>query len=470
MRQGCWVAMVVAVSWLASGCSETKPDCLGAAVVCGGSCVELKSDNLNCGACGTTCVAGQVCSAGHCAQSCAPALAACPTANPTSCVDTVRDANNCGGCGVACAAGQQCSGSGCACPTGRPNACGTGASAMCTDFERDPLNCGGCGTTCGAGTACVAGSCVTSCPTGEYACGGTCVDPKTDSNYCGATSACTGGAACGPSAGCYQGRCEPLCAVGQVMCNGTCINPLTDASFCGASGYCTLASAGVACSTTQSCVAGTCTPPPCTWTQTAAYPLTSAPAGSIPRNGAIGGQGVAVVYGRTAWYQTSDWNILLVPSGFAASDDVFAVEADYYVPPLTTFDREVLIQAFATSTTVGPYQSTLGVLGLMSARVAGSPTFEWWTQAANGVQTKVASQVVSPFVGAWHHLRLEGLRSSCHLRAYFDGAFLSTWTGACDMSGTYFILQGDAVNGGNQAQTAWSNLAIYKGSATACVP
>ncbi|MBU1258113.1 MAG: hypothetical protein KJ549_06400, partial [Alphaproteobacteria bacterium] len=37
-------------------------------------CVNLKADNTNCGACGTACKPGEVCSTGKCAVSCQTGL------------------------------------------------------------------------------------------------------------------------------------------------------------------------------------------------------------------------------------------------------------------------------------------------------------------------------------------------------------------------------------------------------------
>ncbi len=64
---------------------------------CSGACVDLQSDDNNCGACNQTVPSGEVCSGG------APA---CLNSNDTycgsSCTNTNDDNDNCGGCGTSC--------------------------------------------------------------------------------------------------------------------------------------------------------------------------------------------------------------------------------------------------------------------------------------------------------------------------------------------------------------------------------
>src|SRR4051812_36431612 len=47
------------------------PTCPGA-TLCGEACTNLTFDPANCGVCGTVCAAGELCSAGMCAATCAP--------------------------------------------------------------------------------------------------------------------------------------------------------------------------------------------------------------------------------------------------------------------------------------------------------------------------------------------------------------------------------------------------------------
>ncbi len=73
---------------------------------CGGFCVDLSGDGMNCGACGTSCAADQVCSTGVCQTGgCVePGRTQCDA----SCVDLMTNPSHCGACGVFCSAGQTC--------------------------------------------------------------------------------------------------------------------------------------------------------------------------------------------------------------------------------------------------------------------------------------------------------------------------------------------------------------------------
>ena len=410
-----------AVVLVAAGCSETKPDCLGDAVACGGTCVELRSDNLNCGACGHACADGQVCSAGACSLVCAGGATKCGS----SCVDTHRDSSNCGACGNACGAGLVCSDS----------------------------------------------ACVSTCPGGEYACGGACIDPQTDPDYCGAASDCTGGTACGPSASCYQGRCEPLCPTGQVMCGGTCIDPLTSSTFCGASGYCTGASAGATCSSGQTCVAGACTPPPCSWTVAEDYSLTSLPPGSEIRRGGIPDAGIATAYGRTAFVVTSDWGLLRIPTSLSG-EAAFATEVDVFIPASASVVRIAGTTTFSDWAS-NPSQRAHGSIHYLRSNPPSETLYQraiysagsncdGWMGTSPSCTGLPFSMAVPPYEESWHTLRVEGVRASCLLKTYLDGVVIDTYSGACDLTGANFILEG-------HSGVAFSNYKVYQGNLPTCV-
>ena len=71
------------------------------------ACVDLQSDNQNCGGCGVVCGGGQTCQSGQCVNSCPGSdggtLTRCePDGGAPYCADTTSDAQNCGGCGIAC--------------------------------------------------------------------------------------------------------------------------------------------------------------------------------------------------------------------------------------------------------------------------------------------------------------------------------------------------------------------------------
>ncbi len=159
-----WIAALVASL---SGCTATTT-CGGDSSDCGGVCVTLLADNLNCGACGNACGVGTVCSAGTCVVSCTSGQVACGG----QCVDPLTDPTWCGA-GGACA----------------------GAEA---------------GVTCTSGRTCQAGACA--CPAaGQIACGDSCVDPQTSTTWCGASGDCAGANA------------GTTCAAGQLCQAGTCV-------------------------------------------------------------------------------------------------------------------------------------------------------------------------------------------------------------------------------------------------------
>ena len=211
---------------------------------CGDTCIDVSSNNMNCGMCGNACSGTQVCRMGACVDD-----MPCPMGQQRcgmTCVNTATDAMNCGSCGNACPMGQTCTGGSCMappmCPTGQ-TACGS----ACVDTNTDAANCGRCGNACMAGQTCTGGSCTgMACPTGQTSCSGTCVNTQTDAMNCGAC-----GTACMTGQVCTAGTCMAMaCPTGQMRCGTTCVNTQTDAMNCGA--------CGTACATGQTCAAGVC--------------------------------------------------------------------------------------------------------------------------------------------------------------------------------------------------------------------
>jgi hypothetical protein len=157
------LALVVTIG----SCGDTSPTnpCTTGLTSCGGTCVDLDTDDANCGSCGNACTAGMVCDgAGACVASCEEGLTECDG----SCVDTNTDDANCGSCGTACDAGMECDG---------------------------------------------AGTCVTACLPGDVLCESTCINPLNDSMFCGATDDCQGdnaGSACTGSAACTDSACVAI--------------------------------------------------------------------------------------------------------------------------------------------------------------------------------------------------------------------------------------------------------------------
>ena len=220
-----------------------------------GTCVDPKTDDLNCGACNNACnPAGDGstppsnavfgCVDRKCDQlKCQPFYMDCDNdlSKPESngCEASSWSKENCGSCGNTCAAGMECQGNlgfapTCSCPTGQTY-CGYLCLPMgdteqcfvgvCADLGSDRKNCGSCFHECPVANTlysvpvCDYGMCARQCIRGRADCNGNpdddCeVDTDSDPQNCGAC-----GVACDASIGqaCVGGRCvvEP-CDESQV--------------------------------------------------------------------------------------------------------------------------------------------------------------------------------------------------------------------------------------------------------------
>lgn len=83
----------------ADSASEVQTSCLSSQTLCSGACVDLQTDQANCGRCGYDCT-NRVCITARC-QTCPSGQTACNG----KCTDTLVDPANCGGCGQTCATG-----------------------------------------------------------------------------------------------------------------------------------------------------------------------------------------------------------------------------------------------------------------------------------------------------------------------------------------------------------------------------
>ncbi|MBU1241341.1 Ig-like domain-containing protein [Myxococcota bacterium] len=154
-----FVTLLLAV-FLAAGvtaCDDdggTTTDCPEEYTTCNDVCVDVQTNQDNCGECGNTCDATELCLAGTCSPiPCGGNTIACDD----TCVDTNYDPNNCGECGNACGTGDVCDMGTCSTSCGgSTEACNGG----CVDTQVDPANCGECGNVCPGVQHCVAGGCV----------------------------------------------------------------------------------------------------------------------------------------------------------------------------------------------------------------------------------------------------------------------------------------------------------------------
>ncbi|WP_437614068.1 MXAN_6577-like cysteine-rich protein [Sorangium sp. So ce834] len=235
-----WLAAAVLAS--VASCSDGGPStnvCVAPATQCDGICVDTSSNTSHCGACGTACSSGQVCSAGACVAVCESGQTLCGG----SCVDVDTDEAHCGSCNTACEEGQTCRGGDCqggGCAEGR-----TECGGECVDTASDPENCGDCGAACEEGQSCEDGACQDECSAGLTDCGGACVNLRNDESHCGSC-----GTACGDEQTCVAGACRDGCGSGLTACGETCVDVQTDAANCGG--------CGTACNDAQVCQAGMC--------------------------------------------------------------------------------------------------------------------------------------------------------------------------------------------------------------------
>jgi Stigma-specific protein, Stig1 len=211
-------------------------------------CVDLLSDENNCGKCGVECLVDETCDAGTCTCPNANELFCEDDAGDYACVDGTKELN-CYGCGVVCNGASSCDAvaKDCVCDNANKGYCdGDGdGERECIDILADKLNCGGCGIECPAGSTCAAGEC--SCPMGQDWCdvgdGLECAPVTEDVDNCGS--------------------CGNECSVGQNCCSSACKTPGTadDENNCGPCGVvCKKDACGIPIifPSDEQCVAGVC--------------------------------------------------------------------------------------------------------------------------------------------------------------------------------------------------------------------
>src|SRR2546426_8285159 len=97
--------------------------------------------------------AGRCCAFGDfaCGANCCDPAVTSACCGDRACVDLYSDNNNCGSCGIACSGGKACQPGGCVCPSG-----GTDCGGVWKNPSSDAPKCGACGKACGAGVKCFA--------------------------------------------------------------------------------------------------------------------------------------------------------------------------------------------------------------------------------------------------------------------------------------------------------------------------
>ena len=225
-------------------------------------CTDILSNEQNCGGCMKVCQSGQQCLQGHCVDT---TQTVCTNDDGTTTIIYPYAKETCGATceqrnGMSCGNNAACVANvdqdniyyQCECYNKNMLSCTTQTSENKNEnYCISPSLLDDCGITCeddpdnynngcffgqeckdkGNGYTC-------QCPENMIECNGTCIDPKTNNIYCGASGNCTAegegnttGVTCRDGKTCVNGECT--CPKDFVTCEGKCINP-ADPSTCGA--------------------------------------------------------------------------------------------------------------------------------------------------------------------------------------------------------------------------------------------
>jgi Cys-rich repeat protein len=267
-------------------CSPTTPCPAGSGLsCCGATCVDVRPNEGNCGACGTVCRlpnATPACRGGMCAVgSCTEPFGNCDGNDANGCELELRSVTNCGRCGNACPvppnAAPTCDRAtgtcGYTCNPGFAD-CNRRAEDGCeVDTGTSAANCGACGNACrlpNATAACSMGRCTIGMCNPNYAdCDGVAsngceVDLRATVTHCGTcNAACPGRPRTVPA--CVDGSCRYVCEAGFAECNGVdadgCeVDIRTDGANCGGCGRACRPLNGAGRCTAGACVVTACEP------------------------------------------------------------------------------------------------------------------------------------------------------------------------------------------------------------------
>ncbi len=134
---------------------------------------------------------------------------------------------------------------------------------ICEEDTHDA--CGSINTKCGTNEICTQGKCTDKCKPGEVNCGGSCINPMTSQDFCGADASCSSFIPCSEFEECRGGKCilSSCPNEDESLCIGTdqnvCVNIHgSNLSHCGA--------CGAVCSDIENAKASGCSHGQCTYT------------------------------------------------------------------------------------------------------------------------------------------------------------------------------------------------------------
>ncbi|MBQ9242435.1 MAG: hypothetical protein IJ165_04300 [Proteobacteria bacterium] len=132
---------------------------------------------------------------------------------------------------------------------------------ICQEDTHDA--CGSINTQCGAEEICTLGECKDTCRPGEVVCGGSCINPNTSTNFCGADASCSSFIPCSEFEECIGGKCVLSSCQDEAesLCTGNdqniCVNIHgSNINHCGA---CGAVCADKETAKTSGCAQGQCT-------------------------------------------------------------------------------------------------------------------------------------------------------------------------------------------------------------------
>lgn len=237
-------------SFWALGCGDSCPD---AWKTCGEDCVDLETNEDNCGECGFACGEDEECVEGSCV--CRSNFTLCGD----ECVYTYTDRKHCGECFNECSVDEVCRFEGCVrCEETGLAQCGD----VCKNIHFNHDHCGGCDRKCGKNEVCIYGECATGeCEDYDYSTcciiGCACQDTLNDPLHCGRCwNKCWPEEAVCVDGSCQVGTCEDYSFTSCPFVPDVspewniCVDLMTDILHCGGCYN--------ACEAGQSCVDGIC--------------------------------------------------------------------------------------------------------------------------------------------------------------------------------------------------------------------